>query len=83
MTKLIKLTEITKEGDGTKTQPILIQTDFIATVTTGQLEKATAGGIHIVGKTQVETLTFIQFKNNVGVFVEESLELIEALVAEK
>lgn len=77
MTRLIRLTEVIKDGDGTKTQPILIQSDFIGTVTTGKLEKATAGGIHIVGKTEVKAMTFITLKNNLGIFVEESLDEIE------
>lgn len=82
MTKLIRLTEVLKDGDGTKTQPMLIQSDFIGTVTTGKLEKATVGGVHLIGKTQVQEMTFITLKNNVGVFVEESLEQIESLTAD-
>jgi len=81
--KLIKLTEITKEGDGTKFQPMLINPDIIATVTTGKLANATDGGIHIVGQTKTDSLTFIQFKNNSGAFVQESLDQVEQLVAEK
>lgn len=77
MTRLIRLTEVLKDGDGTKTQPILIQSDFIGTVTTGKLEKATDGGIHIVGKTEIKAMTFITLKNNLGIFVEESLDEIE------
>ena len=80
MSKLIRLTEVIKDGDGTKTQPMLIQSDFIGTVTSGKLESATEGGIHLIGKTQIKDLTFITLKNNVGIFVEESLDKIEALV---
>ena len=75
--KLIKLTEITKKGDGTKTQPMLINPDIIATVTTGELKN---DGPHIIGQTEVESVTFIQFKNNSGTFVQEAIEEIEALV---
>lgn len=82
MSKLIRLTEITKDGDGTKSQPMLVQSDFIGTVTTAKLEKATQGGIHLIGKTQVQDMTFISLKNNVGIFVEESLEQIEKLADE-
>lgn len=76
MSKLLRLTEVTKDGDGTKTQPMLVQSDFIGTVTTGKLEKA---GVHIIGQTQERELTFITLKNNAGIFVEESLDQIEAL----
>lgn len=76
--KLIRLTEITKKGDGTKTQPMLINPDIIATVTTGELK---SDGPHIIGETKVDSVTFIQFKNNSGTFVQESLEEIEKLVA--
>lgn len=74
MTKLIRLTEVLKDGDGTKTQPMLIQADFIGTVTTGKLEKS---GPHIIGSEPARELTFITLKNNVGIFVEESLDEIE------
>lgn len=74
---LIKLTEITKKGDGTKTQPMLINPDIIATVTTGELGN---DGPHLVGITQIESVTFIQFKNNSGTFVQETIEEVEALV---
>lgn len=78
MTKLLRLTEITKKGNGTKFQPMLINPDIIATVTTGELKSE---GVHIIGQTSTDAVTFIQFKNNSGTFVQESLEEIEKLVA--
>lgn len=75
--KLLRFTEITKDGAGTKKQPILINPDIIATVTSGELEKKT---VHIIGETQAEKVTFIQFKNNSGTFVQETIEEIAALV---
>lgn len=76
MTRLIRLTEVLKDGDGTKTQSMLIQSDFIGTVTTGKLEKS---GPHIIGSEPAMELTLITLKNNIGIFVEESLEDIEKL----
>lgn len=77
MSKFIQLTEIVKDGDGTKTQPMLIQIDFIGTVTTGTLEQS---GPFIIGKTKVKTLTFVKLKNNLGHFVEETLDQILDIV---
>lgn len=78
MSKLIRITEVLKDGDGTKTQPMLVQSDFIGTVTTGKLEKS---GPHIIGSSPARELTFITLKNNLGMFVEESLEQIEKLTS--
>lgn len=75
--KLISLTEITKEGDSTKRQLMLLNPDIIATVTTGELKN---DGPHIIGQTKVDSVTFIQFKNNSGTFVQETLEQIADLV---
>jgi len=77
--KLIRLTEITKKGEITKLQSMLINPDIIATVTTGELKAET---VHIIGQTQTDAVTFILFKNNSGTFVQETVEEIEKLVAE-
>lgn len=77
--KLIRLTEITKKGDGTKTQPMLLNPDIIASVSTGELKN---DGPHIIGQTTLDAVTFILFKNNSGTFVEETLERIAELVSD-
>lgn len=77
--KLISLTEITKDGATVKRQPMLINPEIIATVTTGQLEKKT---VHIIGEAEPEQVTFIQYRNNSGTFVEETLEQVAKKVAE-
>lgn len=68
---LIQFTEIIKDGAERKRQPMLINPEIIATVTTGQLEKKT---VHIIGEAEPEQVTFIQYRNNSGTFVEETLE---------
>lgn len=78
MTKLIRLTEITKDGAGTKKQPMLLNPEIIATVTTGELEKKT---VHIIGEAAPDQVTFIQYRNNSGTFVAETLDEVEALLA--
>lgn len=73
---LIQLTEIMKDGAGTKRQPILINPEIIATITTGQLEKKT---VPIIGEPEAERVTFIEYRNGRGTFVEETLEDIMLL----
>lgn len=77
MTNLIPLTEIVKDGDDTKTQPMLLPAEFIGKVTTGKLERS---GPVIIGQTEEKTLTLVMLKNNVPIFVEETLEDIKKLV---
>lgn len=76
---LIQLTEITKDGAEIKRQPMLINPEIIATVTTGHLEKKT---VHIIGEAEPERVTFIQYRNNSGTFVEETLEQVAEKIAE-
>lgn len=78
--KLIKLTEITKDGASVKQQPMLLNPEIIATVTTGQLEKKT---VHIIGEAEPESVTFIQYRNNSGAFVAETLDQIQTLLDEE
>lgn len=75
---LIRLTEITKDGASIKKQPMLLNPEIIATVTTGQLEKKT---VHIIGEAEPESVTFIQYRNNSGAFVAESLDEVEKLIS--
>lgn len=77
--RLVTLTEITKDGATVKRQPMLINPEIIATVTTGQLEKKT---VHIIGEPENESVTFIQYRNNSGTFVEETLEQVAGKVAD-
>lgn len=79
MTKLIRLTEIIKEGTGTKEQPMLLNPEIIATVTTGELK---SDGPHIIGQTETPKVTFIQYRSNSGTFVRETLDAIEKLIVE-
>lgn len=92
MTKLIRLTEIMKDGDGTKRQPILINPEIIATVTIGELETPNpdfvapliaiaAKDAGIIKNTITEKVTFIQYRNNSGTFVAEALDEVEKLLA--
>lgn len=88
---LIRLTEITKDGDGTKTQSMLINPEIIATVTKSEMELPNPDfsaplialapkDAQIIKKTIARQMTFIQFRNNSGTFVQESLDDIESLV---
>lgn len=77
--KLIQLMEIVKDGAERKRQPMLINPEIIATVTTGSLEKKT---VHIIGEPEEEKITFIQYRNNSGTFVEETLEQVAEKVSE-
>lgn len=90
---LIRLTEIIKDGAGKKTQPILLNPEIIATVTIGKLEMPNpdfaapliAGASKdssIIKNTITEDVTFIQYRNNSGTFVKESLEEVGKRVAE-
>lgn len=89
---LIQLTEIIKDGARTKKQPMLINPEIIATVTIGKLETpnpdfvapliAVAAKDHgIIKNTITKDVTFIQYRNNSGTFVEETLEQVAKLLA--
>lgn len=80
MTNLIRLIEIVKDGDGTRSRQMLLNPDFISSVTTGQLKQGEQSGLHLIGKTKVTDVTFISFKNGQGTFVEETLGDIERLI---
>lgn len=91
--KLIQLTEIIKDGAGKKKQRMLINPEIIATVTIGKLEMPNPDFVApliavaakepgIIKNTITEDVTFIQYRNNSGTFVEESLEDVAKKVAE-
>lgn len=80
MAHFIRLHEIIRDGEGTSSQPMLVPVDFIGKITTGKLEKS---GPHIIGSTPERELTLIMLKNNVPIFVEETLDQLETLLASK
>lgn len=90
---LITLTEITKDGATIKKQTMLLNPEIIATVTIGQLEMPNPDFVApliavapkdpgIIKNTITEDVTFIQYRNNSGTFVEETLEEVAKKVAE-
>lgn len=90
--KVIRLTEIVKDGAGKKQQPILLNPEIIATVTIGKLETpnpdfaapliaVATKDSGIIKNTITEDVTFIQYRNNSGTFVAESLDEVERLIS--
>lgn len=77
--KLIKLTEITKDGDKVLRRPALFNPAFIVGVSTGELHE---GAIFVVGKTKTEIVHMVQLSVGRPVFVQETLEEILAAIAD-